>query len=130
MTFLLLIGIGIAVLVIFLVNVFSAPVDASNEFLHHLRDRQYQAATAQLCNTSPYQSARALAAKLEADGPIKSYDLNQSETTNDTGSVGGTIDTGPKQHQILLTIAKEHGSWKVCDATLDVAFPETPTTAP
>jgi hypothetical protein len=126
-TFMLLVGIAIAILVIFLVNVFSAPVDASNDFLHHLRDRQYQDATAQLCNASPYKSARTLAAKLEADGPIKSYDLTQSSTTNDVGSVGGTIDTGGVHHEIVLAVAKDHDSWRVCDATLDVAFPEPPT---
>jgi hypothetical protein len=124
-TFLLVIGIGIVVLVVFVINLVTAPVDASNDFLDHLRDRQYQAASAQLCDASPYESARTLALRLERDGPITSFDLDQSSITNDAGYVGGTIETGGVSHRIVLDVAKEDGSWKVCDAALDVAFPNS-----
>ena len=124
-TFVLLAGTAIVVIVIFVINLATAPVDASNDFLHHLRDREYQAASAQLCAASPYESARTLASELEADGRIEGFDLKQSSFTNDVGYVGGTIDIGGVQHRIVLDVAKDDGSWKVCDATLDVAFPSS-----
>jgi hypothetical protein len=123
--FMVLVGIVIVVVVIFVFNLVTAPVDASNDFLGHLRDREYQVASAQLCVASPYESARTLAVQLEADGSIESYDLDQSSITNDVGYVGGTIDTGGVHHRIVLDVAKDDGSWRVCDATLDVAFPSS-----
>lgn len=123
--FLLMVGIAIVVFVVFVFNLVTAPVDAANGFLGHLRDREYQVASAQLCDASPYASARTLAVKLAPDAPIESYDLDQSNVTNDVGYVGGTIDVGGVSHRIVLDVAKDGGSWKVCDATLDVAFPSS-----
>jgi hypothetical protein len=120
--------LAIAVIVavaIFVINLTTAPVDASNEFLDHLRDRDYQTASAQLCDASPYESARTLASKLEVDGRITSFDLDRSTFSNDSGYVGGTIDIGGVQHEIVLAVAKDDGSWHVCDARLDVPFPST-----
>lgn len=123
-------GLGIVVsiilvgLLIFVINLATAPIDASNDFLGHLRDGEYRAATSQLCEASPYESARTLAADLEGDGAIDRYDLNRSSISNDVGFVGGTITTGGVRHRIVLDVAKDDGSWAVCDALLDVRFPE------
>ena len=123
--FVVLVIVVIVVVVIFVINLVTAPVDASNEFLDHLRDRDYQTASAQLCAASPYESARTLASRLEVDGRIKSFDLDRSTVSNDSGFVGGTINIGGVDHRIVLDVTKDDGSWHVCDATLDVPFPST-----
>jgi hypothetical protein len=115
----------IVVVVVLVIDLVTAPVDGSNEFLDHLRDRDYQGASAQLCAASPYEPARTLALKLEPDGRIDSFDLDRSTISNDSGSVGGTITIGGVHHRIVIELTKDNGAWKVCDAALDVAFPST-----
>ena len=110
---------GIVVAVVLAVDVFSKPVDATNEYYANVRAAgRYRAAYNDLCEPSRTTLSfggfvRQERSRNRLDGPLRSYDFYVGTVNGDDGRAIGTEHRNVDR-DVEVHLDKEADTWKVC----------------
>jgi hypothetical protein len=118
-----LVGVAGAIIIPKVIDSFSAPVDAANEYLHDVKLGGTATSYANLCSglrsRFTYQEYRdELAAEADRFGQLQSYNANGSTREFDEPSaiVRITVTTSTATTRIEVLMVEENGHWRWCGA--------------
>ncbi len=107
---------SVVLIVVFAVRAIVGPIETTDDYFTALRDQNYSEAYDLRCAAFKAQiSEPDFAQREQANGPVRSFDINGVDRNNDSATTEGDVTRAGVDYHVTVRLEKEDGDWKVCE---------------